>query len=96
MRYLFVLLMIPLLSGCWFIYIPGSVTSSITDSITGAEGSHCVSERTRVGDKFRIAGPTGHATWVVKSLSGTSVRCTDPLRPVRALIVEEAQLRVVE
>lgn len=71
------------LSGCWFVFIPGSVIGAVSDSITGAEGSHCVSSAAKVGD--RIAMPFGGAG-EIKSLSGASVRCTDPQRPIRARI----------
>lgn len=69
--------------GC-FVWIPGSVISSVSDSITGSEGSHCVGANTKVGDTIRLPGG-GRGT--VKSLSGTSVRCTNPEQPIRALLV---------
>ncbi len=72
------------LSGCWFIYIPGSVTSAISDSLTGAEGSNCVGPNAKVGDPIRLPGG-GRAT--VKSLSGASYRCNNPELPIRALLV---------
>ena len=72
------------LSGCFFIFIPGSVVSAVSDSITGDEGSHCVSESTKVGDVITMAyGGKGR----IQSLSGKSIRCTNPATPVRALIV---------
>lgn len=71
------------LQGCWFIYIPGSVTGAVSDAITGAEGSHCVGANAKVGDIIRLPGG-GRAT--VKSLSGTSMRCTNPEHPIRALV----------
>ena len=71
------------LSGCWFIFIPGSVTQSVVDGLTGSEGSHCVGPSTKVGDRVRLLdGKTG----VVKSLSGTSRRCTMETAPIRALV----------
>jgi hypothetical protein len=70
--------------GCFFIYIPGSVISGVSDSITGSEGSHCVGPNAKVGDKIRLPGG-GIGT--VQSLSGTSVRCTNPEKPIRALLV---------
>jgi hypothetical protein len=78
----------PTLSGCFFFFvIPGSVTSSISDAITGAHGSHCVATTVKVGDRVRMAdGSIG----MVKSLSGTSSRCTDAERPIRAEIVASA------
>lgn len=75
-----------LLSGCWFIFIPGSVVSAVSDSVTGAEGAHCVSETAKVGDRVPLPG-NGRGT--IKSLSGTSVRCTDTSRPIRALIIPD-------
>ena len=30
------------LSGCFFVFIPGSLIASASDSITGATGDHCV------------------------------------------------------
>jgi len=71
------------LQGC-FVWIPGSVISSVSDSITGSEGSHCVGANAKVGDTIRLPGG-GRGT--VKSLSGTSVRCTNPEQPIRALLV---------
>lgn len=73
-----------LLQGCWFIFIPGSVTSAISDSVTGAEGSNCVGANAKVGDNIRL---TGGAQATIKSLSGTSTRCTNPEYPIRALVV---------
>lgn len=72
------------LQGCWFIFIPGSVTSAVSDSITGAEGSNCVGENAKVGDTIRLPGG---GRGVIKSLSGTSMRCTNPALPIRALLV---------
>lgn len=87
MRYLFVLtLMLPLLSGCWFIYIPGSTVSAVSDSFTGAEGEHCVPETAKVGDRIKLTdGDKG----MIKSLSGTSKRCRNKAFPIRALLVKE-------
>lgn len=84
MRTLFVLLSCVALQGCWFVFIPGSVTGAISDSLTGAEGSHCVPEFSKVGDKIRLPGG---GVGIIKSLSGTSVRCTQPQMPIRALLV---------
>lgn len=72
------------LQGCWFIYIPGSAMRAIGDTFTGAEGSNCVREGTKVGDTVRDAG--GRAS-TVKSLSGTSQYCKNPMLPIRALLV---------
>lgn len=73
-----------LIQGCWFVYIPGSVTGAISDSITGAEGAHCVRANAKLGDPIRLPGG-GQGT--IKSLSGTSMRCTNPEYPIRALLV---------
>lgn len=70
------------LQGC-LIFIPGSVISGVSDSITGAEGTNCVGASAKVGDTVRLPG-NGRAT--VKSLSGTSIRCTNPELPIRALL----------
>lgn len=69
-------------AGC-FIFIPGSLIQKASDGITGAEGEHCVSRRAQVGDRISLPGG-GSAT--VKSLSGTSIRCTDPNMPIRAAL----------
>lgn len=71
------------LGGCFFFLIPGGLIQKAADGITGAEGDHCVSSSAKVGD--RIGMPYG-GSGEVKSLSGTSVRCTDPQRPIRARI----------
>lgn len=74
----------PLLSGCWFIFIPGSVIGAVSDGITGAKGESCVGNGAKVGDRVRTPGG-GAAT--VKSLSGTSMRCSNPALPIRAELV---------
>jgi hypothetical protein len=71
------------LQGCFFFVIPGSVTGKISDAITGAKGANCVSAANEVGDKIR--GPDG-SIGTIKSLSGTSSRCTDSRYPIRAEI----------
>lgn len=71
------------LQGCWFVFIPGGVISAVSDSITGAEGSHCVGANAKVGDTQRLPGGS---IGTIKSLSGTSVRCTNPELPIRALL----------
>ncbi len=73
-----------LLQGCFFFFIPGSAVQAISDTVTGAEGAHCVSERVKVGDTLKRADG---ATWTVKSLSGTASGCKDPAKPIRALLV---------
>jgi hypothetical protein len=83
-RFVILALACATLTGCFFFVIPGSVTSSISDAITGAHGSNCVATTVKVGDRVRMAnGSIG----MVKSLSGTSSRCTDAERPIRAEIV---------
>ena len=72
------------LQGCFFFVIPGSVTGKISDAVTGAKGANCVSATNKIGDKIR--GPDG-SIGTIKSLSGTSSRCTDARYPIRAEIV---------
>lgn len=67
----------------FFFYIPGSITGKITDAISGAEGEHCVGADAKVGSQIRLAN--GEIK-VVKSISGTSSRCADPIHPIRALL----------
>lgn len=76
------------LSGCFFVFIPGSVVGKISDGITGAEGEHCVGREAVVGS--RIRNPATGEIMVVKSLSGTSMRCTDSRYPIRAAMAVEA------
>jgi hypothetical protein len=67
----------------FFIYIPGSVISAIGDAIAGSEGEHCVGENIKVGDNIDLSsGGVG----TIRSLSGTSNRCTNPERPIRAKV----------
>ena len=84
LKLLFVALIASQLSGCFFIWIPGSVIQGVKDAATGAEGKNCVSQVAKVGDTMRL--PDG-STGTVKSLSGTSSLCTNPALPIRALIV---------
>jgi len=65
----------------FFVWIP---TGKIADALSGAEGENCVSASAKVGDKTTL--PNGGAG-EIKSLSGTSSRCTNPELPIRALIV---------
>lgn len=83
MRLLRVLVLapLPLLGGCWFVFIPGGLIQAAADGITGAEGSHCVHERAKVGDYIQLTDGT---RWKVESLSGTSSRCQHPAHPIRA------------
>jgi hypothetical protein len=71
------------LQGC-LVFIPGSVTGAVSDTLTGSEGSNCVGAQARVGDTIRLPGG---GRGVVKSLSGTSIRCTQPEYPIRALLI---------
>lgn len=82
MRTLITLILCLHLSGCWFVWIPGGLVQKVADGVTGAEGEHCVSRAARVGDKLTIPGGMGE----IKSLSGESVMCKDPNRPIRARI----------
>jgi hypothetical protein len=67
----------------WFFFIPGKAIEAVGDALSGAEGSNCVSAKAKVGD--RISLTDGRLT-EVKSLSGTSSRCTNPEYPIRALL----------
>jgi hypothetical protein len=80
-----ILLLILTLSvqGCFFIFIPGSWISGASDALTGSEGANCVGANAKVGDKVRLPGG---GVGTIKSLSGTSVRCTNPELPIRALL----------
>lgn len=75
------------LSGCFFVFIPGSLIAKASDGLTGAEGEHCVSRSAKVGDKIRT--PDGKV-YTVQSLSGTSSRCTNADIPIRAALALEA------
>jgi hypothetical protein len=71
-------------ANAWFFFfIPGSVTSAISDAITGSEGSNCVGQQVAVGGIVRLSNG-GYAR--VKSLSGTSSRCPDSNMPIRAML----------
>lgn len=61
-----------ILSGCFFFYIPGSVTGAVHDSLTGSFGNMCVLEGVKVGDKVRLQGS---ATGTVIKVSNGSARC---------------------
>ena len=65
-------------ANAWFFFfLP---TGAIADAITGASGDNCVGENTKIGDKIAIKGDV----MIVKSISGSSSRCSDPKYPVRA------------
>ncbi len=72
------------LQGCWFVFIPGSVVSSVSDSLGGYEGQNCVPREAKVGDKIRLLSNGGMGT--VMKLEGESSRCKDTNMPIRALI----------
>jgi len=75
------------LQGCFFFYVPGSVTGSVSDAVTGDEGENCVAGAAKVGDLVTTADGK---PLTIKSLSGKSSRCTDPNSPIRALLVSAA------
>jgi hypothetical protein len=80
-----ILACVPTTANAWFFFfLPGSVTSKISDAITGSEGDNCVKATAKVGDVLK--SPTGN-TATIKSLSGTSSRCRNPDLPIRALLV---------
>lgn len=71
------------LQGC-LVVIPGKAIEAVSDGITGAEGAHCVAAHAKVGDRVKMPY---NGMGVIKSLSGTSIRCTDAEKPIRAMIV---------
>jgi hypothetical protein len=78
--YLLALLLVSSSAHAFFFIIP---TGKIADLITGAEGNNCVTNAAKVGDRLPLAdGKVGE----IKSLSGTSTRCTNQVQPIRALI----------
>ena len=65
-------------ANAWFFFfLP---VGAISDAISGASGDNCVGENTKVGDKITLKGDI----MIVKSLSGTSSRCSDSRYPIRA------------
>src|ERR1700693_5644125 len=71
-------------ANAWFFFfLPGSVTSAISDAVTGSEGSNCVGPNAKIGDNIR---PPNSSVMTIKTLSGTSSRCTQPEFPIRALL----------
>jgi len=76
-------------ANAFFFVIP---TGKISDLITGAEGNNCVANTSKVGDKIILGGGK---VGEIKSLSGTSTRCTSQIHPVRALI-EPVEIPVVQ
>lgn len=69
------------LQGCFFVFIPGSLIAKASDAMTGDKGEHCIARGAKVGDRIRLPG-NGGAT--VLSVSGESVRCSNPAMPIRA------------
>ncbi|MBN9429235.1 MAG: hypothetical protein J0H09_22265 [Burkholderiales bacterium] len=61
-----VIAMLVLLQGCMFFIIPGSVVAAISDSITGAEGRHCLARTAQVGDLMSDADDVSSASGVVR------------------------------
>ena len=70
-------------SAFFFFFLPGSVTGKIADAFTGAEGENCVGPNAKVGDPINLNG----VLMTIKSLSGTSSRCTNAAMPIRASLV---------
>lgn len=66
----------------WFIFIPGSVTSAISDAITGDKGEHCVTRGAKPGD---IVTDVAGGRWRVENISGESMRCASD-KPIRATL----------
>jgi hypothetical protein len=81
MRHLVLAIACTQLSGCFFVFIPGSLMAKAGDAMTGAKGEHCVPAQAKVGDSITLGDGR---VLVVQSLSGTSSRCQNPLHPVRA------------
>ncbi len=71
------------IANAWFIFIPGSVTSAISDAITGDRGEHCVTRGAQVGD---VVSDVAGGRWRVESVSGESIRCGSD-KPIRAMLV---------
>lgn len=81
LRVLMVVVAMASLQGCLAVVVPGSVVGAVSDAITGAEGANCVGPVAKVGDRIRLSdGSIGE----IRSLSGTSTRCTQPEFPIRA------------
>jgi hypothetical protein len=67
----------------FFFFIPGSLSRSASDAMTGAKGNLCVGEKIEVGHTFTSSSGN---TAKVLSLSGTSSICQNPAQPIRAEI----------
>lgn len=84
MRSLALVVIAPLLSGCFFVYVPGSVTTSVNDALTGEHGRYCVAREAKVGDRIHLPdGGVGVITALTSN--GHSFACK-PKRPIRAEI----------
>lgn len=77
MRYLIVLLLLFPLSGCWFIYIPGSMFQR-----QAPDGNTCIQAGYFEGDRIKHAesGRIG----IVKKRYGESPRCAQATYPILA------------
>ena len=71
-------------ANAWFFFfLPSRVTSAISDAVSGSEGSNCVGRNAKVGDNIRLPSSS---VMTIKTLSGTSLGCTQPEFPIRALL----------
>lgn len=71
------------LSGCWFVFIPGSMVSSMGDALSGNTGQYCVGESAAVGSMVKM--PDGRIG-AVQKLEGASSRCSNTALPIRAVV----------
>ena len=86
MKTILIALLCTQLSGCWFVYIPGSAIDAIADGLSGASGNACVGSSATVGGKVRNSN-TG-ASGTVTAISGPSSRCREAT-PIRATVAYE-------
>ena len=84
-RIMALLLCLPL-SGCWFVFIPGSLISAVSDTITGDAGEHCVARGAYIGQKIRM--PDGRIGTVQQVSSSASSRCA-VATPIRAVLTPD-------
>ena len=82
LRLIFLAVLTMSLTGCWFVYVPGSAMEAISDGVTGSFGNACVGSNAKEGGKVRTPGG-GTAT--VDKISGPSSRCKEPT-PIRAAV----------
>lgn len=73
------------LGGCWFVFIPGSAISSLSDGLSGQFGNMCIGESSKPGDKIKH---TDGRIGTVQKVSGPSSRCNTTY-PVRAEVTFE-------